>query len=160
MVCPRRPSHPGPLRCLEKTSPPRPRFKVANGAPSCPLARGGPRGVHASLAPWRSQRGRGWGRGGRSSLLRVPELSFKWQRFVIDMPLWQERNKRAAFAFAQFHSGEVSPVRCSGKQFPHKQIISFTSAPRKRFPSLPQSHICMKLGCSTGFERKVMLPNT
>lgn len=138
MVCPRRPSHPGPPRCSEKTSPPPPpRFKVANGAPSCPLARGGPRGVHASLAPWRSQRGRGWGRGGRSSLLRVPELSFKWQRFVIDMPLWQERNKWAAFAFAQFHSGEVSPVRCSGKQFPHKQIISFSSPPRKRFPSLP-----------------------
>ena len=133
MVCPSRPSHPGPPRCSEKNPPPASRWQMA-----LPLAHW-PGVAHEVSTPASrpGDRSAGGVGGGVHSLLCAPELSFKWQRFVIDTPLWQERNKRAAFAFAQLHSGEVSPVRCSGKQFPHKQIISFTSPPRKRFPSLP-----------------------
>lgn len=66
----------------------------------------------------------------------------------------RRRDKRAVFASLQLHSGDVSPVYCSGKKFPYKQIISFTSPPRKYFPVSSKRRIYMKQGAIQNLRRK------
>lgn len=114
-------------------------FWVVNGAPSCPpgqvwLVRcpGQPHVLGRRPCWW----GWGWGRG-------VPELSFTWQQFVIDMHLQQENrvsnnnNKRAAFAFVQLHFGDVSPVRCSGRKFHMNELLVSPGLLINSFPVFP-----------------------
>lgn len=149
------PSH--STKMLGANHPPS-RFKVANGAPSCPLARAGPRGVHASLAPWRSQRGRGWGMGAGARCCSFQNFLLNGSDWWLTCLCGRKETNALLLPLHSFILEKFPPCAVLENSF-HKLLV-LPALLINAFPVSPQSHICMKQGCSTGFERKVMLPNT
>lgn len=81
---------------------------------------------------------------GRSLL--APERPYKRQRSVIDKHLRPEKRQTGCFCLFTISFWRCFPSALFWKKFPHKQIISFTSPPRKCFPVSSKKHIYMKQG--------------